>query len=284
MPNPVNTKTTNAPKRERRIDLNGPLLGLAIFIGLALAAPTVDCFIQIRGRDDDFLPVALAVANKWQSLLGSVFTPLAAVFTGWIVLSQMQDTRGHERDRIRRRWRAQRSAMPMVMSRVCDYAEQSAARLRTVLADATKEEVVTGDRYANAVPVLDESSFGHVVAMVEAADSDEEAAAYQALLHELQVHEARWRGFVGRSLQAEQRFPDQVLEEITDAAEIYARASNLLAQARPADHAPGAPMTRESALFLLGFTDPPERLSALARGYDKSSPLTFATSPSNPER
>lgn len=251
------------------------MLGLAIFMVLALGAPIIDYSIQTSGRGGTALPAALAIASKWQGLLGSVFTPLAAVFTGWIVLRQMQDTRAHERERIQRRWRAQRAAMPMVMSRICNYAEQSAARLRIILADAQNEDGVKGDRYANGVPILDEASLGHVIAMIEAAESDAEAAAYQALLNELQVHEARWRGFVGKSLHAERRLPDQVIVEITDAAEIYARASNLLAQARSSGQVSDKPMTRASALFLLGYTDPPKPLSSLAAAFDQSSPLTF---------
>lgn len=65
-----------------------------------------------------------------------------------------------------------------------------------------------------------------------------------------------------------------VEEELVDAAEIYARASNLLALARPARVADGAVTTRVGGIFLLGLHGQQfDGATALAVQYDENIPL-----------
>jgi hypothetical protein len=262
------------------ISLKGPMAGLAGLLVLALFMPAYDLGLAILAASKDdagaTLPAVISpVVREWQSLLGALFTPLAAVLGAWAVLRQIQENNAHEAARLRRVWRARRAAMPMVMSRVCDYAERSAALLREARATADSEHVVVGSRFAGKAPQLEEVTLNHILAMVEAAQTDREANAYQQLLHELQVHASRWRGFTGASGQQPERyFPHDVDAEIVDAAEIYARASNLLVMARPEGHAPGVPMSRYNGLFALGFRDDTAPPFKLAIAFDQSSPLS----------
>lgn len=267
----------------RKIDLIGPVVGLGVLTGLAIAVVFIDAAIRLRGTPAD-LPLAtmIAVADDWQTLLGAVFTPLVAVVSVWIVLRQIQENAALETERLERRRRAQRSVMPIVMSRVCGYATTSGVRLREALVIAQREGVVVGSRVEPPAE-LDEASFDRITTMIEAARTDAEAAAYGDLLTELQVHAARWRGFSGRDgQQAERRFPNDVEDELVEAAELYARASNLLVHARPEGRAPGPPMTRRSGLVLIGMRDDEGRMAETASLRDTHWPLIYPGEPAPP--
>lgn len=262
---------------DRKVDLRGPLAGLASLIFLALIFPAFDFASAVKAAPpDQHWAAGTAVVHEWQTLLGSIFTPLAAVFGGWVVLRQIQDAKAQETARLRRRRRAQRAAMPSMMSRICDYAESSAACLREALAVAESEGVIVGTRFATSYPQVDEATFDRIVGMVEAAATESEAAAYQELLQELQIHSSRWRGFTGASGIAPERYsPKQIFEEIVEAAELYARASNLLIQARSPDRSPGQPMTRYNGVHHLGMRDEGNPALQLAAAYDERSPLSY---------
>lgn len=261
----------------RKIDLTGPLAALAGVMGMALLFPALDAAGAVVAYPGQPWFAATVVVRDWQTLLGSIFTPLAAIVGAWAVLRQIQENTAQENARLRRRWRAQRAAMPSMMSRICDYAERSGALLREALALAGSDGVVVGARYIETYPQVDEVTFDRIVAMVEAARTEEEADAYHQLLHELQVHAARWRGFTGASGSgAERYFAHQIHEELVDAAEIYARASNLLVHARPSSQVPGPPMTRQSGVVHLGIRDDRHSVYELASMYDANNPLRYA--------
>ncbi|WP_024352786.1 hypothetical protein [Brevundimonas naejangsanensis] len=219
------------------------------------------------------------IAWSWQSLVGAIFTLLAAVYGAWFVLRQIQQNDRQEQDRKARRLRAQRAAMPLVMSEVCEFAEQSVERLKRALAVAKQHGSVTGTRMTPRAPKLAPGAVKEITAMVEAADGAE-ADAYIDLLAELQVHLARWRSFEA-DLRARRngRVPRDIEIEIVDAAEIYARASNLLAVARPGRRPDEGPMSRRSALTVLGLHD---IMFDDAKGYaertDARAPLSLADS------
>lgn len=259
------------------IDLRGPLIGVVgLAVGtLILIATDQGCAIA----KTQVCAVALApvtdAAFRWQSLLGAVFALLAAMYSAWFVLRQIQQSDQHEAARLARRRRSQRALMPLVMSQICDFAEVSADRLTQALSVALRHEQGHADRIDLEAPRLDAGVFKDITAMIEAAH-DDEADPYIELLSELQVHLARWRGIANdQGRRRDKLLVRSIEEELVDAAEIYARASNLLASARPAHVAEGAATTRVGGIFLLGLHGLQfDGAAALAAQYDENAPLT----------
>ena len=68
-------------------------------------------------------------------------------------------------------------------------------------------------------------------------------------------------------------------EDLVDAAEIYAMASNLLTMARPARYAPGSPMSRQSGLLSVGVRDFDAPSVAIAARRDEIFPLAYPAPP-----
>lgn len=267
----------------RKIDLATPLFGLFILTMLAFLCVVLDALLRAMPQTEaTTLRAYVAVVDDWQTLLGALFTPLVAVLSVWVVLRQIQEASVQEDMRLARRRRAQRSLMPIVMSRVCAYAQRCGAATREALALAGAEGVVVGAR-VKALTEVDDLSLDRISAMIEAAGDDAEAEAYAELLTQVQVQAARWRAFVGVEGAPERRFPGGLEDDLVDAAEIYARASNLLVQARPKGRVPGPPMSRQSALFSIGDRDFESASARLAAERDTAFPLTYADAPA-PER
>lgn len=246
-------------------------LGFVLADALLTVAPSTANAADIK--------IGVAIVNKWQSLLGALFTPLVAALSAWMVLRQIQENAIQEDAKLQRLWRAQRSLTPIVMSRVCAYAERSAAKTKEALNIAQAETVVVGSRLKPPTEI-DELSVDRMVAMIEVARSHEEAEAFAELLTRIQVQAARWRGFCGvEGVTPERRLPEMLDEDLVDAAEIYAMASNLLTMARPARYAPGSPMTRQSGLLSIGVRDFDAPSVAIAAQRDEIFPLAYPAPP-----
>lgn len=260
------------------MNLFWPLLGVGTVTGISIVLIGLDggCkLVPSEGCRSVIVPVT-TIAWSWQSLLGAIFTLLAAVYGAWFVLRQIQQNDRQEQDRKTRRLRAQRAAMPLVMSEVCEFAEQSVERLKRALPIARRYGSVTGTRLTLRAPKLAPAAVKEITAMIEAADGAE-ADAYIELLTELQVHLARWRSFeADLTARRNGRVPRDIEIEIVDAAEIYARASNLLAVARPGRRPEEGPMSRRSAMTVLGLHD---AMYDDAKGYaertDARTPLSL---------
>lgn len=273
------TNSTQMPS-VRKIDLKGPLFGIGGLTLLALGFVLADALIKgvpgaASSSNAAHVRFAVAIVDNWQSLLGALFTPLVAALSVWMVLRQIQAADGQEDARVSRRWKAQRALMPVVMSRVCSYAERSGAATRDALVIANLESSAPGSSGTPPVEV-DELTIDRIVTMIEVARFDDEAEAYAELLTSLQVLAARWSGFCGADGgQPERRAAPLLHDDLVDAAELYAMASNLLAVTRPARQVPGSPMSRQAALTNIGVRDFNAPSVKLAMARDEDAPLTW---------
>jgi hypothetical protein len=264
-----------------KINLRGPLYGIGGLTLLALGFILADALLAIAPSTANAadIKIGVAIVNKWQSLLGALFTPLVAALSVWMVLRQIQENAIQEDAKLQRLWRAQRSLMPIVMSCVCAYAERSAVKTKEAFKIALAETVVVGSRLEPPTEI-DELSVDRMVAMIEVARSHEEVEAFAELLTRIQVRAARWRGFCGvDGVTPERRFPEMLDEDLVDAAEIYAMASNLLTMARPERYAPGPPMSRQSGLLSVGVRDFDAPSVAIAAQRDEAFPLAYPAPP-----
>lgn len=212
----------------------------------------------------------LVVLKDWQGLLGGFLAILAAGLAGTFALGQMRQTERLEQARLRRLARAERAMTPLIMSRICDYAHDSLGGLAHIwmLIAAGQQDLAA----AVETPALAQGDLDAIKAMVLAAE-DTEAPAYVSLLAELQIHNARWRG-LPREISAGEGDAFWIEQLVVDAAEIYARAANLIGATR--SRTAGEDLratTRRGALRILSpQIEMPEAVK-LADAFDLSQPL-----------
>ena len=247
------------------------VIALAVFV---LVAADVGCTAAGAGRGACIGVTAFADAlEPWQTLLTGAFALIAAAFAGWYVLLQVSLADQQEAGRILRRHRAQTAVMPLVLSSVCDYVEQSAEAYRYAYGLKAAGQALTRDRFLNIdFPELEPSIAAGLRDMIEASPQAEGVSGYVELLSDLQTHAARWRGFRS-DLGKDDDGPSlmSIGTEIAEAAAIYAMASNLFDQVRPASQARAgdhAPTTTVRALVLLGIYENVPEAYAAAQGFD----------------
>ncbi|HBY44111.1 MAG TPA: hypothetical protein DEH03_10550 [Brevundimonas sp.] len=219
----------------------------------------------------------LEALKEWGDILGGVLTIMAAGIAANYVVAQMRHAQSIEDDRLARARRAWLAMMPEAMSTVCDYAERSYRALLEQHAVAIRSTGLTS--YNNPIegpPTLDERIFPEIRAMIENAGDSAEADGYVELLSQIQVHRVRWRSRQHQLSTPDNNVLSATLEtEMVYAAELYARASNLLGAARPRRTPEDLkPLSRARALYLLGsYRFPIEAVGTLAERWDKSRPL-----------
>jgi len=213
----------------------------------------------------------LVVLKDWQDLLAGFVAILAAGVAAAFAIDQMRQTERLEQTRLGRLARAERAMIPMIMSRICDYAEESAGGLAGVwmmLAAGAEDQAAE-----IVAPVIANEDLIAVKSMVLAAEADE-ASAYVELLSELQIHNARWRGLAREIRNGDAGDPFWIEQLVVDAAEIYARASNLIGATRPtSEERDLSASTRRGALgVLVPLVEMTEAIK-LAEAFDQSQPL-----------
>lgn len=218
----------------------------------------------------------LKALQKWQESIAAGVAVLAASYAANFALAQLRQTKELEDTRLARQRRAWLATMPSSMSTVADYAQRSYRYLLQQHAVAIQPGGLTKERNpVEKAPRFQQSVLSEVRSMIEVAHAAE-AALYEELLSELQVHRARWRGRV-RELRADQNILAATLEnEMVEAAELYARASNLLGAARPnALPEDKNPMSRRKALWLMApRSEALPAVATMAERLDAATPLT----------
>ncbi len=243
----------------------GPRIGLFSLIFLSISAVAIGTIYPKR------FPALTAFAD-WQDLAGAALALLAAAYAANYVKDQIAQADRLADEQRQRRLRAQRAVMPLTLSYICDYAETSLRELRRIHAAGR----VGPDFSQIAAPTMDGQHVSEIRQMIEVED-ELKAAPYADLLSELQIHSARWRGFAVWAAEGTGFQPAYIEGQMLDAAEIYARASNLVAAVRPARSADAhdhRPMGRLTALQILNIRGPSyAELQHRARLLDQSTPL-----------
>ncbi len=247
------------------------VIALAVFL---LVAADVGCAALGEGRGACAAVTRFGKAlSPWQTLLTGAFALIAAALAGWYVLLQVSLADQQEAGRILRRHRAQTAVMPLVLSSVCDYVEQSVEAYHYAYGLKAAGQALTRDRFLDIdLPELDPSVAAGLRDMIEASPEAQDVSAYVELLSDLQTHAARWRGFrsdLGKNDDGQTL--REIGTEIAEAAAIYAQASNLFDQVRPASQTgigDRAPTTAARALVLLGVYETVPEAYEAARIFD----------------
>lgn len=218
--------------------------------------------------------VAAVILLWWvddpETLITGVLALAAACLGAYLLNRQIGQTERLEAERQLRRFRAVRASTPLVLSEICDYAEQQAKawmfavdRLQEhPVAQALPREIggpppprLEDVRFPSLAPSIVVS----LKDMVEAAADEAAAEPYMVLLNEMQVLIARSRGFAAELVNAggsRVNTAHYCLGQVLESAELYARAARLFDLTRAEDALARHRIYLDeinTALFSMGF-------------------------------
>lgn len=258
----------------------GQLFGLALITLLAgllpiFLDPLMPNLDEAQVSDADrYVFMVFEAVKEWQTLLAGSFALLSAGFAGTMVMRQIRHSEELEAQRRARRLRASLAVMPSAMSQICDYAETSYRALRKQWTVASRTPISAGNNPEPSAPTLNFDFLSDIKLVIENVSSDQHSVAYTSLLSDLQVHQARWAGRLRDIAGSSSVVPaDTFANEMVEAAELYAQASNIIGSTRPKATAYDVqPMTRASAVRLLDI-HAPSVVKTRANRLDTSRPL-----------
>ncbi len=258
----------------------GQLFGLAVITLLGgllpiLLDPLMPNLEEAQLSDGDrYAFMVFEAAKEWQTLLAGSFALLSAGFAGTMVMRQIRHSEELEAQRRARRLRASLAVMPSAMSQIGDYAETSYRALRKQWIVASRTTISAGNNPEPTAPTLNFDFLPDIKLVIENVSSDQHSVAYTLLLSDLQVHQARWAGRLRDIASSSSVIPaDTFANEMLEAAELYAQASNIIGSTRPQPTASDLrPMTRASAVRLLDI-HAPSIVRERANRLDTSRPL-----------
>ena len=207
-----------------------------------------------------------------ETLVAALLALVAASVSVVLISRQIQSNEKVEQDRIDRRYRAARATTPLILTKICDFAEQH-AKCWSSLSD-----YLIGENWLDQVlpeapgeplpPGIDDLEFDEIdmgivnglATMVESLNA-EEAAPYAALMGKLQVEIARARSMSEILLNRADHRISYVSQgycsgQVVECGEIHARASNLFEPNRDevAEKATEPTVTNvRSSLNLMGY-------------------------------
>lgn len=187
--------------------------GVAIFALLAVL-PAVLALLDVSYPPLDRLA-------DWQTLLTGALSLAAALFAGWLLVSQIDQDAEHEKNRILRDHRAARAALPLHLSAVSRYARETGAATLEILSVWTlRSPSITAPR-----PPLPLSILSDLQAFIRSAP-DAEGELVAEIISQMQLVEDNadhlWRSLGGPATR-------MALTK-TNAQAIVARAAVLDAQ------------------------------------------------------
>lgn len=196
--------------------------------------------------------------SERETLVSGFMAVGAASVGAYLLNQQVRLADRQERDRSDRAYRAARAMGPLVLSEICDFAEQTAEQWLLL-----KSHLSLVDLAPNHPPIvlsfsrISPSSLDDIRKIVQFAPLGE-SEYYAILIRNIQVRIARSRD-ASRYANDEQRRPDNfyIVGEIVELAELYASASALFDFARDEGSLPESPVPTggqvRSALRLLGL-------------------------------
>lgn len=187
------------------------------------------------------------IIDEYQTLITGVLAVLAALATIYLINRQIRQTKDIEADRIRRKSRSARAAMPAALSIMCQYADQCIAFVARAY-EQVSEGKDPADAFAKERWLVPQLPDGVLVTMKDCVEFADEASAEKLaeLLKETQIQNSRFRRLVeslsGEMRQEAAKFLDKasLADDIIDAADLYVRLSGYFGYARGIESEPNA--------------------------------------------
>lgn len=197
----------------------------------------------------------LGTLKEWQSLIGASFAIIAAAIGASVVVHQTRTTERLQRELRRGRFLAERAQLPLALNEVAKYAKCAAKALDEIYGQRTGNTIPTA-AVIPAFPMLPTTGIERFAKVIETADCDQVRTQLALLLQRLQVQSARMLGLIDQ-------IPDpthlvhiiNIESYIIDAAEVYARVSDLYDYAREENDLPKDTWGRRAASTALNLME-----------------------------
>lgn len=137
--------------------------------------------------------------NKWQTLITGLLALLAAIPTVYLLHRQINLSERHERTRRETSEAAARAVLPLTLSAIIDYAEQSSNTLHTLYQNR-EEEVIPESIRAIELPLVPESAISSLQSMIEASTNPSIIKVVAKLIQKIQIQNSRIRSVVHEEL------------------------------------------------------------------------------------
>ena len=195
----------------------------------------------------DYLPITnttnlSSFLEKWQTLLAGLLALGAAIWGAILLKSQIAISENHENTRRKTAEAAARAVLPLTLSSIIDYTEQSSNTLHT-LYQSREGEVIPERARTIDIPQVPESAIGSLQSMIESSTNPEIVKVISKLIQKIQIQNSRMRSAAHREQSIRPNRINLVLaryveDYIIDSAKIHAFASSLFSYARFSSETP----------------------------------------------
>ncbi|WP_417793094.1 hypothetical protein [Terasakiella pusilla] len=181
------------------------------------------------------------LVDQFQSLIAGFLALIGAAITVWIISLQLQESQRQFEIAKRDKVEAEKAATPLILSSLCDYA-QNCANLSSRILDLSNQPHAQRLTSLAATPIADSPSIDKddiqsIKKYIEFGNEGERKHL-KHLLNKVQVQIARLRGTRGKAVgELPHNKPHKLLQHeanarILEAAEVYAIAGNFFEHAR----------------------------------------------------
>lgn len=229
----------------------------ARWLGFLLPALAV---VWIFAREEG--PRFMVVIGQWQSLTAGVLAIVAAGFGGYFVHRQTTLNERLERERISRRFDAEKALLPLTLSAVLAYARESVEFLKQVhaLVPPGTRLLPKGVTVSARIPAPPRNPIEQAARLIETTPDNALRAYLSELLKDLQIHSARVLGM--RDALAAKSGLSQSIGDVENhlllTGAVAARCGVLFKVAREEGHVSLGPLTQaqvENGLMNVDVTD-----------------------------
>ena len=178
--------------------------------------------------------------NKWQNLIAAVIAIGAAVLAYRSATQQLAQNDDQERNRRRRKHAAVRAMLPLALSQIIEYAQNSAYALLGLIPLCQGETFPENSPVADLPQPLPHDTLKVLAEFIEYSD-DIDASLAETMVAWIQIHDSRVRGLIRDNQDPAHGavvVRTHIEGSIIDAASIYAAAAALFEYARRRENRP----------------------------------------------
>ena len=194
-------------------------------------------------------PLPSGVANwikDWQNLIAALFAIGAAILAYHSARQQLKQNDRQEGNRRSKKHASVRAMLPLALSQITEYAQNSACALIDLLGLCQDELFPPNSSIENLPQPLPHETLKVLAELIEYSD-DIDASLVEAMVAWIQIHDARVRRVIrdNQDPAGTVVVRTNISGRIIDAASIYAAAATLFNYGRRREHRPRTTITWE---------------------------------------
>lgn len=219
-------------------------------------------------------PGFAAWVNKWQNLIAAVIAMFAAWLAYQSALKQLEQNKQQEHNRRHRKHTSVRAMLPLALSHIMEYAEQSVHKLNALLPQCEGEVLPSNVATQDLMQLVPRETLQVLAEFIESAD-DIDTALVEDMVAWIQIHDSRVRSLVHRSERNSLVLRSNIEGSMVDAASVGASAVALFEYARRRDQQLPTNISwanvRGAFFSMSVWLDQNDRLDATITSREKSS-------------